>query len=105
MSVTNEAEREPKGGSIDASTMAVSMIPRRITGMAVRMKKGKISAGRGRGRPGCGGEEGEDRVGRGQGHARMLGIKSEVSGADGEIEEQGHQSADGREGQRALALP
>jgi hypothetical protein len=53
MSVTNEAEREPNGESIDASTMAVSMMPRRITGMAVRMKKGKISSGRGRVTPGC----------------------------------------------------
>src|SRR3990172_6293506 len=47
MSVRREGASEPGGESMDASTMAVSMRPRRSSGMAVRMKNGKISSGRG----------------------------------------------------------
>ena len=53
MSVTKEAESEPSGESIEASTMAVSMSPRKSSGMAVRMKNGKISSGRGSAADGC----------------------------------------------------
>ncbi len=53
MSVTKEAASEPSGESMDASTMAVSMRPRSSSGMAVRMKKGKISSGRGSPDAGC----------------------------------------------------
>ena len=53
MSVTNEAESEPSGESMDASTMAASMTPRSTSGIAVRMKNGKISSGRGSPAVGC----------------------------------------------------
>ena len=46
MSVTNEAESEPSGESIDASTMAESMRPRRTAGIACRTKCGRISSAR-----------------------------------------------------------
>ena len=53
MSVTNDAASDPSGESMEASTMAVSMRPRSTSGMAERMKKGKISSGRGRPDVGC----------------------------------------------------
>ena len=87
MSVTNEAEREPK---------------RRVDR---REHDGREHDAAQDHRHGGADEEGKDLVGPGQGDAGMLGVEGEESGADGEIEEQGHQRADGRERERALALP
>ena len=86
MSVTKEAESEPSGESIDASTMAVSMTPRRIYGHRRAD------------------EEGEDLVRPRQGPRWMLRVVGEEPGADGEVEQQRHERADRRERQRALAL-
>ena len=87
MSVTNEAEREPNGESIE------------------REHDGREhDAAQDHGHGGAD-EEGKDLVGPGQGDAGMLGVEGEESGADGEIEKQGDQGADGRERERALALP
>ena len=44
MSVTNDAESEPSGESMDASTMAASMRPRRNAGMAWPTKYGNTSS-------------------------------------------------------------
>ena len=86
MSVTNEAASEPSGESMEASTMALSMRPRKHL--------------RHRGAD----EEREDLVGTRQRPPRVLRVVGEEAGADAEVDGQGHERAERREGERALAL-
>ena len=51
MSATKDVAREPRGESMEARTIALSISPRMSSGMAVRMKWGKISSGRGSATP------------------------------------------------------
>ena len=76
----NDRRASRAGESMEASTMALSMRPRRSSsGMAVRMKCGKISSG------------------RGSVLARMLRIVRVQARADGEVDRERHERADRRE--------
>ena len=53
MSVTKDAASEPRGESIEATTIALSINPRRNGGITCPTKWGTISSGLDTGNPGC----------------------------------------------------